>query len=83
MTDVTNEILKWIKENSSKGELWSEEIRPDTDLIENDLLDSIDLLKLVSHLEDYYGFSMHPDELTPESFVNANAISDLVRRNLP
>ena len=81
MSDIAASVIDWIKENSSQGGLQSSEISVDTDLIENGLLDSIDLINLVAYLEDVYGFSLSPDDLVPESFMNVKAITNLVNKS--
>lgn len=82
MSEVVASIIDWIKENSSQGELQASDITVETDLIENRLMDSIDLMHLVTFLEDTYEFSLSPDDLTPESFINVKAIADLVQRSV-
>lgn len=82
MSDISASVIDWIKEKSSQGGRQAVELTADTDLIENRLMDSIDLINLVAYLEDTYGFSLSPDDLVPESFVNVKAITNLVQKNI-
>lgn len=54
----------------------------DTALIEEQLLDSIELLQLVMELETAYGIEIPLEELAPENFADIGAIAKLVCRHL-
>lgn len=53
------------------------EMRPDVDfasetaLIDNGVLDSFDIISLVSELNDAFGISISPADLDPENFNSA------------
>lgn len=53
------------------------ELRPDVDfasetaLIDNGVLDSFDIISLVSELNDAFGISISPADLDPENFNSA------------
>lgn len=63
-----------------------EEINPDIDyknetsLIDDGLLDSLDVVSLVSELNDHYDIEIGLDELIPENFNSAEAILSLINR---
>lgn len=59
------------------------EINAQTQLIAQNLLDSMDLLWLVSWLEDTYGVAIDPDLLVPENFETPTKVADLVMRSQP
>jgi len=82
MRDVTESVIEWIIENSSKGGMQGREVRDDTDLLEGGVMDSVDLMNLVSYLEDGYGFSLNPEDLTPENFRTPKIIAELVARSI-
>ena len=63
-----------------------EELRPDVDfenetgLIDNGILDSFDIVSLVTALNDAYDIEIKPNDLVPENFNSAEAILALVEK---
>ena len=57
-------------------------IDPDESLLTNGILDSLGLLRLVTHLEEQFGVSFEPGEVIPDNFETINAIKTLVERKL-
>jgi D-alanine--poly(phosphoribitol) ligase subunit 2 len=61
-----------------------EEIRPDVDfvnetkLIDDGILDSFDLVSIISELNDEYDIAIRVTELKPENFNSKEAIMNLV-----
>ena len=61
------------------------EIRPDVDfasetgLIDGGILDSFDIVSIISELDDEYGVAIRITELKPENFNTAEAIFKLVQ----
>lgn len=53
-------------------------IAPDTALIEQGILDSIELLNLVAFLEERFGIALPAEAFVPEHFETPNAIIALV-----
>jgi acyl carrier protein len=64
-----------------------QDIRPEfdfsisSDFIADGLLDSFDVITLVSALDKNYGISIDGAEIVPENFMNLKTIEILVRRN--
>jgi acyl carrier protein len=62
------------------------EIRPECDFksadefIEGGLLDSFDVVSLVSELENTFGFSITGTDILPENFRNTAAIESLLKK---
>ncbi len=62
------------------------EIRPDLDfnkedkLIDDDILDSFDIIAIVSEVNDFYGIEMNVNDLLPENFNSAAALYDLIQK---
>lgn len=62
------------------------EIRPDVNfatekgLIEEGILDSFDVVSIISALDDEYGVKIRVTELTPENFDSAENIMELVKK---
>jgi acyl carrier protein len=83
MTTLTHDIiipalLTWLKDIVPDQTV---ELNDQTQLIAQNLLDSMDLLRLVSWLEDTYGVSIDPDLLVPENFETPTKVADLVLRH--
>lgn len=48
-------------------------------LIDDSILDSFDIISIVSDLNDAFGIDITADELEPENFNSLDAIVDLVK----
>ena len=63
-----------------------EELRPDVDfenetgLIDNGILDSFDIVSLITALNDAYDIEIKPNNLVPENFNSRDAILALVEQ---
>lgn len=63
-----------------------ENIRPEFDFADSDnfledgLLDSFDLITLVSSLDQTFGISIEGTEMTPDNFQNISTIEKLVQK---
>lgn len=63
-----------------------EEIREDidfadtTDLIDGGILDSFDILQIISALNDEYDISIPAGEIVPKNFNSAKALYEMVQR---
>jgi len=61
-------------------------VRPDIlltgneDLIEDGMLDSLDIINLVSELDSQFGISIKGIDITPENFRSVDTLVDLVGR---
>ena len=62
------------------------EIRPDIDftkeekLIDEDILDSFDIISIVSEVNDFFGIDINVNDLVPENFNSASALYDLIQK---
>ena len=62
------------------------EILPEVDFlnssnfIENRLLDSLDIVVLVSDIEEAFAISIHVNDIVPENFYNLETIRKLIAR---
>ena len=62
-----------------------EDIRPDVDfasataLIDDEILDSFDIISIVGELNDHYGIEINVDDLMPENFNSPAAMLDLIK----
>lgn len=63
------------------------EIRPEFEFegvenfFEEGMLDSFDLMTLVSTLQEEYGIKIPGEAILPENFVNADAIEELLKKS--
>lgn len=61
-------------------------VRPDIDfenedaLIDDGLLDSMDVVSIISQIDDEFGVQIRIAELDPDNFNSAQAIWDLIQR---
>lgn len=61
------------------------EIRPDIDftdeeeLVDNGILDSFDIVSIISEVDNEFGVAIRITELKPENFNSANAIYKLIQ----
>lgn len=58
------------------------EITDDMDLIQNGILDSLAVLKLVAFVEDSYDVALEPEEIDPENLKSIAAISALITEKI-
>lgn len=61
------------------------QICPDVDvesdcLVDDELIDSLDLVSLVSEILDEFGVKIAVDDITPENFNSLDAMLALIRR---
>ena len=56
-----------------------EAISDDESLLENQILDSLSILKLISFMDEGFGIYFSEEELEPERFETVNRIIELVR----
>ena len=63
-----------------------EELHPDvdftsaTDLVKDGILDSLDIISLISEIDDRFDVAIPPEEILPENFNSAKALYALICR---
>jgi acyl carrier protein len=79
MDDIEQALLDYLRSRplagTEAGTLTSE-----TRLMESGILDSIELMALVNHVEQQYGFQLRDDEYVPENFRTPRTVADMIRR---
>jgi acyl carrier protein len=58
-----------------------DEIPADFDLIENGVIDSLGLLKIIAWVEEQLGIQIEIEEMVPENFTSIAAIDALLARS--
>ncbi len=64
------------------------EIRPDVDfntadkLIDDSILDSFDIISIVSEVNNQFGIEINVNDLLPENFNSASALYELIEKML-
>ncbi|MCQ2495292.1 MAG: acyl carrier protein [Lachnospiraceae bacterium] len=72
--DQIIEILKGIRDDI--------DYTTETNLVDGGILDSFDIVGLITELKDAYDIEINIEDLTPENFNSAEAIYELVERIL-
>ncbi len=65
-------LVRYFKENLSA------DVTPDTLLIEEQIIDSIGAMELVSFIQETYGIELDMEDLTIENFESIRHVSELV-----
>ena len=52
----------------------------ETDLVDSEILDSLDIVTLITEINSAYDISIPPEEILPENFNSINAIYALICR---
>lgn len=74
---MENEIIEILSEINPYVD-----ITADTMLLEEEIVDSLAVMVLISELEEKYGIVIPVDQIAAEDFVSVNTIVDLVKKYL-
>jgi len=55
---------------------------PDANLVDDGIIDSLNIMQIVSGFEKNYGIDFDPDDMIPENFSSASAIWELLQKYL-
>lgn len=50
------------------------------DLVDEGVLDSIDIVSIISEIESVYGIEIDPDEIDPDNFQSASAMLEMIEK---
>ncbi len=75
---VLEGILAWINKESGMSDPVRGGVQEDSRLLEENFLDSLRLLKLVSHLEETYRIEIGVENMLPTNFATPAEIAGLV-----
>lgn len=54
----------------------------DIDLLENEILDSLAFIELITSLEEEFDIEIQPTQVNPDTWRNVSKITELVKKNL-
>ncbi len=72
--DIVRELI--VKDLGWTGNV--KDLTPDYDLIENDVVDSLGIMKLVALIEERFGTEVPDEQLVPENFASIRAMSNMI-----
>jgi len=79
--EMTRKLISYILSDvlldSSQTELVA-----DDDLLEDGLVDSLGVMRLIAFIEDEFGFAVPPEDVTVESFMTVSAIVTYLQPNV-
>ena len=75
--NLEQELLTHILKEHLPGEAL-DSLKPDDDLIGSGILDSLAMIKLVTHLEQHFGIVVGAEEMSPENFTSVAALAKFV-----
>ncbi len=55
-------------------------VDPSANLMEEEIVDSVAMMDVIVWLEEHFGISIDPDDLTPENFGSVNAMVAYLER---
>jgi len=81
---IIDDLLSYLKGNVSIAkDLLPEGMPIDFPLLESGAIDSLELFKLIAHLEESFGIEIRPEEMVPGNFSTPRAIAKVVLEHLP
>jgi acyl carrier protein len=78
--DIRETVENYIVENFLFGD--DTRISPDTDFLDNGILDSTGVLELVGFLEEKFGIRIEDDELVPDNMNSLEKITRYISRKI-
>lgn len=75
---ITEKVSSYLSE--AKGLPQDFELRPETQLLQSGLIDSLGMVDLVAYLEESFSIEVDDDDMVPENFETVAAISAFVER---
>jgi acyl carrier protein len=64
------------------ADLGKQSLDPDEDLLEQRIIDSLGILKLVVFLEKAYGIKVMDEEVVPENFQSLNKMAEFIEEKV-
>ena len=68
-------LLELLKE--IKGDI---DFEKETDLVDEGLLDSLEIVTIIASIEEKFGIEIDPDEIDPDNFQSAKEMWEMIKR---
>lgn len=52
----------------------------ETDLVDDGILDSLEIVTIISAIEETFGLEIDPDDIDPDNFQSATAIWEMIQK---
>ena len=78
MSDVSDEILRFVQAELSDG---SFPVTAETDLLQEEIIDSLGVFTLIGFLEQRFGVKIDPSEVDLDNFRTVSVVQQLVERS--
>jgi acyl carrier protein len=82
MASVNSTIREYLLREAMQGAS-EDELTDDTNLVEEEILDSLGIFALVEFLEETFGITVEPEEVVMPNFETVASIEALVERLAP
>lgn len=69
------QLLELLKEVKSDIDFEKE-----TDLVDEGLLDSLEIVTIIASIEEKFGIDINPDDIDPDNFQSAEAMWEMIQR---
>ncbi len=79
--ELAKTIINFIVEDIARGQD-IDELKPEDDLLESSLIDSLGIMRLITFIEQEFGYSVPPGDIVIEHFMTVNAIIDYLTPKL-
>jgi acyl carrier protein len=76
--DVISELRQYILDTVIKGSP-QDDFDDNFDMIQSDIIDSLTLMELITHVEHRYQFEFAEDEIVPENFASIAQLDRIIR----
>jgi acyl carrier protein len=64
------------------ADLGRKTLAPDEDLLDQRIIDSLGILRLVTYIEEAHGITIRDGEIVPENFQSLNSIATFVEQKM-
>ena len=78
---ISKDLIEYLTHNISR-DLLPADPPLNFPLLDSGAVDSLEIFKLIAHLEDTFGVQIKPEEIIPESFATIQTITKMVQGHL-
>ena len=78
---IASDLFDYLKRVIS-ADVLPAQLDQDFQLLESGAIDSLELFKLIAHLEDAFKVEISPEKISPENFATVRSIVKLVQGHL-